>query len=126
MDRAPNPTSHNVDTRRRVPMRLHARAKPWLIGAAALVLLAWAGHWLFLRWTHVYVDDARIDGEVVTIASRVSGWITELAVIEGDEVKAGQLLAKIDSRDSALQREALLSRLQALEGQMGVMRAPTG
>src|SRR5215213_7571620 len=113
MDRAPNQPSHNVDqtgtTRRRMP----ARAKLWLIGAVALALLAWAGTWLMHRFTHVYVDDARIDGEVVTIASRVSGWLTELPVIEGDEVKAGQIIARVDSRDSALQREMLLARLKA-------------
>ena len=30
------------------------------------------------------LGQVRIDGEVVTISSRVSGWITELPVIEGD------------------------------------------
>jgi membrane fusion protein (multidrug efflux system) len=100
--------------------------KAWVIGAAALALLAWAGTWLVHRWTHIYVDDARIDGEVVTIASRVSGWVTELPVIEGDEVKKGQVIARIDDRDSLLQREVLQARLKTIEGQMGVIRAQTG
>jgi membrane fusion protein (multidrug efflux system) len=126
MDRAPNQTSHNVDERKRTRPRLNPRAKPWLIAAAALVLLAWAGHWLVHRWTHVYVDDARIDGEVVTIASRVSGWVTDLPVIEGDEIKKGQLIARVDERDSVLQREVLHARLKTLESQMAVIRAQTG
>jgi membrane fusion protein (multidrug efflux system) len=126
MDRPTNQASHNVDERRRARTRLNPRAKAFLIGAAAIALLAWAGHWLVHRWTHVYVDDARIDGEVVTIASRVSGWITELPVIEGDEVKKSQLLARVDERDSVLQREVLQARLKAIEGQMSVMRAQTG
>ncbi len=109
-------------TRRLLP----ARGKAWLIGALAIGLLVWAGMWLAHRWTHVYVDDARIDGEVVTIASRVSGWVTELPVIEGDEVKAGQIIARVDDRDSSLHREVLVSRLKALEGQMAVIRAQTG
>ena len=91
--------------------------------AAAVALLAWGGHWLYQRSIHVYIDDARIDGEVVTVSSRVTGWITELPVIEGDEVKKGQLLVRVDERDSALQREVLVSKLQAIEGQMAVMRA---
>jgi membrane fusion protein (multidrug efflux system) len=103
-----------------------ANKKAWLLGALALVLVAWGAHWLYHRWTHVYIDDARIDGEVITIASRVSGIVTELPVIEGDEVKAGQVLARMDARDSALQREALLAKLQAIEGQMAVMRSQTG
>jgi len=102
------------------------RAKIWVLGAVAIALVAWGGHWLLHRWTHVYIDDARIDGNVITIASRVSGWITELPVIEGDEVQAGQVLARVDERDSALRREALLSKLKAIEGQMAVVRAQTG
>ena len=100
--------------------------KAWLIAAAALGVIAWAGSWVYHRWTHIYVDDARIDGEVVTIASRVSGWITELPVIEGDEVKKGQVIARVDDRDSRLQREVLQARLKTIESQMGVIRAQTG
>jgi membrane fusion protein, multidrug efflux system len=126
MDRATNQASHNVDARKRARPRLHPRAKVWLIAAAAIALLAWAGHWLVHRLTHVYVDDARIDGEVVTISSRVSGWVTELPVIEGDEVKQGQLIARVDERDSVLHREVLQARLKAIESQMSVIRAQTG
>src|SRR5918912_3102152 len=111
MDRAASQASHKVAEQEGMRLRRSSRAKPWLIAAIALALLVWAGHWLVHRWTHVYVDDARIDGEVVTIASRVSGWITELPVIEGDEVKKGQVIARIDDRDSRLQREVLLARL---------------
>lgn len=108
--------------------RLHVpeRSKSWIIGALALALIAWGGNWMLHRWTHVYTDDARIDGEVITIASRVTGWITELPVIEGDDVKKGQLIARVDERDAVLQREVLVSKLQAIDGQMAVMRAQTG
>ena len=56
----------------------------------ALLLVVWGAHWLVRPLDHIHLDDARIDGEVVTISSRVSGWITELPVIEGDVVKKGQ------------------------------------
>ncbi len=105
---------------------LPERAKAWFLGALALAMIAWAGSWLLHRWTHVYTDDARIDGDVITLASRVTGWITELPVIEGDDVKKGQLIAHVDDRDSVLQREVLISKLKAIESQMAVMRAQTG
>ncbi len=104
----------------------HSRLKTWVLIIVALALLGWGARWIYQRATHVYIDDARIDGEVITISSRVSGWITDLPVIEGDELKKGQLLVRVDERDSALQREVLLSKLQAIEGQMAVMRAQTG
>jgi len=102
------------------------RRKTWVLATIALLLVLWVGKWAYYRWTHVYIDDARIDGEVVTLSSRVSGWVTDLPVIEGDEVKQGALLVRIDSRDSVLQREALLARLGALEHQIAAMQAQTG
>lgn len=97
-----------------------------LVGAAIVLLAATGAHWMYNRWTHVYLDDARIDGEVVTVSSRVSGWVTELPVIEGDRVKKGQLLARVDERDSILQREVLVAKLKAIENQMEAVKAQTG
>src|SRR3970040_1331074 len=97
--------------------RAHARARrnPWLLVIGGLVLLAWLGQWGWARWTHVYIDDARIDGEVVTLSSRVSGWITELPVVQGDAVKKGALLAQVDDRDSRLQKRGVQSELTAID-----------
>jgi len=102
------------------------RGRLWLIVLCVLALTAWGVLWLYHRYHHVYVDDARIDGEVVTISSRVSGWVTELPVIEGEDVKLGQLIAKVDDRDSRLAREVLLSKLNSIESQMAVVRAQAG
>lgn len=90
------------------------------------LLLAWSGRWLYHRYTHVHTDDARINGEVVTMSSRASGWVTDLNVIEGDVVKKGQVLAQVDARDSLLQREVLLAKLKSVESQMAVVRAQSG
>ena len=102
------------------------RGKLLAIFVVAALLLAWGGRWLYHRYTHVYSDDARIDGEVITVSSRTSGWITELNVIEGDAVKKGQVLAQVDARDSVLAREVLLSKLRSAESQMAVVRAQSG
>ena len=104
----------------------NGRAKVWIVAVVAVLLAIWGGHWLYQRWTHVYIDDARIDGEVITISSRVSGWVTELPVIEGDSVKKGQLLAQVDDRDSRLKREVLVAKLKALENQVAVVMAQSG
>jgi membrane fusion protein (multidrug efflux system) len=108
------------------PERRTARGKMLLIVIAAAVVLVFGGRWIYFRYTHVHTDDARIDGEVVTISSRVSGWVTEFDVIEGDVVTKGQVLARVDARDSLLQREVLQSKLQSLESQMAVVRAQSG
>jgi membrane fusion protein (multidrug efflux system) len=97
--------------------------KRLLLLAVALIGLVFAGQWLYHRITHVHIDDARIDGEVITISSLASGQIEELPVIEGDEVKSGQLLARIDSRDAVLRREMLVARLSTIEMQKEVVKA---
>lgn len=106
--------------------RLGGERKTQVLVIVTLLLAAWAGHWLYLRLTHLHIDDARIDGEVITISSRVSGWVTELPVTEGDDVKKGQLLARVDDRDAVLQREVLRSKLEGIEGQMAMTRAQAG
>lgn len=107
-------------------LRRTGRGKLLLVAVVTITLLAWACNWIYYRYTHVYTDDARIDGEVITISSRASGWLTEMNVIEGDEVTKGQVLARVDARDSNLQREVLQSRLEGIESQMTVVRARVG
>ncbi len=103
-----------------------SRHKAKFVALLSAVLFVAGGYWVYQRFTHVYIDDARIDGEVITLSSRVGGVLVELPVIEGDEVKKGQLLGRIDERDSVLQREVLVSKLRAIESQIGVTTAQTG
>ena len=67
-----------------------------LIGTAA-VWYSW--YWLtegrFIQST----DDAYVGGEVTTIASKVSGFMQTVAVTDNQQVKAGDLLIKLDDRD---------------------------
>jgi membrane fusion protein (multidrug efflux system) len=119
-------TRSAADTPPTSQARRNGRGKLILVLIAAIVLAAWGGRWLYYRYTHVYTDDARIDGEVITVSSRVSGWLTEMNVIEGDPVTKGQVLARVDARDSLLQREVLVSKLESVESQTGVVRAQMG
>ena len=63
-------------------MRVSGPGRLWLLAAGIFAVAAFGAHWVYYRWTHVYLDDARIDGEVVTVSSRVSGWIADLPVID--------------------------------------------
>ena len=64
----------------------HARQllRSTIVIGVALALLAWAGNWAFGQWTRVTETDARITTDQIAVSSRVSGWVTELPVIEGD------------------------------------------
>ncbi len=125
-DHPPTPPRGAPDRARDWRSRLGGQQKIWILIVVALALVTGTAEWVYHRYTHLHIDDARIDGEVITISSRVSGWVTQLPVMEGDEVKKGQLLARLDDRDSVLQREVLRAKLESIQGQMAVVRAQAG
>ncbi len=79
------------------------------VGLVGLVI------WSYQRYTHVVTDDARIASEMVEISSKVSGWVTDFRVTQGDAVSAGAVLAVIDARKTALYMKELAASLQALD-----------
>ena len=84
------------------------------LGLAVIGGLLLLADWAYKRYTNVYIDDARITADVISVSSRVSGWVTKLPVGEGDRVKAGQTLVSIDIRDAKLRLSELDSRLRAI------------
>ncbi len=104
-----------------------ARRKPWqrigrslrmlaalAAGIAGLVVL---GDWIHDRFTHVYIDDARIGADVISISSRVSGLVASLNVVTGKTVKTGDVLVQIDDRDAKLRLAELDARLLSLDAE---------
>ena len=116
---SPNNTRADSSLKNRLP----AGPRFWILLIVAVLAAVWIGRWMHHRSTHVFSDDARVDGEVIAVASRVSGWVIELPIIEGDAVKQGQVLARIDDRDSRLQLEGLKAKLAALDDQTALVKA---
>ena len=69
-----------------------------LVGAAV-----GAGAYAYYYWTTgrylVSTDDAYVQADYTIIAPKVSGYIAEALVTDNENVKAGQVLARIDDRD---------------------------
>ncbi len=102
-----------------VPRKSHRNR---IIAGLVLLLIIVSGtygvQWLRWRAIHVSENDARVAGEVVTIASRLDGWLVARPVIEGDPVKKEQVLAQIDDRDARLRLAALEASLAAADAQI--------
>jgi membrane fusion protein (multidrug efflux system) len=98
--------SHDVGRTRRIKIQ-HVIAAIVLVAGAA-----WGGTEIHNRITHVFEYDARISGDLVTLSSRVAGWVTNIAVTEGDTVSQDQILFQIDGRESKLKVIELDARLK--------------
>ena len=109
--------------------RRQYRARAVVRGAVvlivALLLLAWVGNWAFNQWAKVTETDARITTDQIAVSSRISGWVTELPVTEGDRIAVNELLVAIDARDAKLQLDELDARLLAIGSQRAQISAET-
>lgn len=90
-----------------------------VLAAAAIGGLVVLGQWVHGRLTHVYMDDARISADVISVSSRVSGWVTEIPVSEGQTIHSGDVLVAIDGRDARLRLAELDARLLATGAERG-------
>jgi membrane fusion protein (multidrug efflux system) len=69
-----------------------------LIGA--LVVAVAVGAWFYLTTRNrVTSDDAQVDGHIVPIAAKISGSVAAVLVDDNVQVKAGDVLVRIDPRD---------------------------
>ena len=86
-----------------------------LVAFVVIGILMGGGYWYYTT-KYVSTDDSRISGTIVTVSSKVTGKVAQLMVAEGDTVKAGQVLARIDPQDILAQKaqaEAVLAATKA-------------
>jgi membrane fusion protein (multidrug efflux system) len=91
----------------------------------ALIGLAGGGWWWYNSSKLVSTDDARISGTIVSVSSKIGGRITEVLVKEGDTVQAGQVIARIDARDTTAQKAQAEAALAAARAKYDEMVAGT-
>lgn len=94
-----------------------------VLPALALVLLVAAGIWLYDQYHHVVVYDARIRSDVITISSRVQGWIIRIPVSEGDTLKRGDLMLSLDARETNTRIDELDAAIAALKAEQNMISA---
>ncbi len=78
-----------------------------IVGTTILIGLIAGYFYNSYRKTHVTTDDAFIDGNIHTIAAKISGTVKQIYIDDNQPVKAGDLLVEIDPADyGARLREA--------------------
>jgi len=74
--------------------------------------------WIQFRRTHVTTDDARVKGTMVTVSSRVPGAVEKITVDDGSQVKAGDLLVKVNPKELFEKVEGARAGLHSTMGEL--------
>jgi len=103
----------------------HARKRPlyrrpvFLIVTSIVLLLALlfgVRYWAYAR-SHESTDDAFIDGHIVQVSPKVSGYVLKVYVSDNQNVNAGDLLAELDPRDLQAKVDQAKAALNAGQAQ---------
>ena len=90
-----------------------------LVALAVVLGLGWAvKQWLYGR-AHESTDNAQVDGHLVPVLAKVSGYVTAVNVAENDRVRADSMLVRIDEREYAVRVAQADAELAAARAQVG-------
>lgn len=111
-------------TRLRVSMEWLRRRYLLLVGTltAALAVAGIAYYWSSTRFV-VSTDDAYVQADSTTVASRISGYVSAVMIEDHQPVKAGQVLALIDDRDFRAALDQTRADVQASQAAVDDLQA---
>jgi membrane fusion protein (multidrug efflux system) len=78
--------------------RKRPQARWWLIGGAIVLVIAVVFAWRYFA-SYESTDDAQVDGHLMPLSARISGYILKVNVNDNQYVRAGAVLAEIDPKD---------------------------
>ena len=97
-----------------------------VLGALALLGLIWVVRTVLYARVHETTDDAQVDGHIVPVIAKVSGFVAAVLVGDNDSVHAGQVLVRLDSAEYVVklsQADADLAAARAVAGGRGSIGA---
>jgi len=89
--------------------------KKTILSIATFVVLIGAGYFIYEHMTYVETDNAQIDASTVLLSSKVTGFVKNINVKEGDQVARDTILLEIDERDYQNTLAQIKAELNSLE-----------
>lgn len=89
---------------------------------AAILFLVLAVFFSYDSYRHVKTDNAQISAHFLMLSSRVNGTISKVFVEDHQKVKAGDVLAQIDTSDYSNAKTAAFAQASALEARVNEAR----
>jgi len=97
-------------------MKIDFRKHRKVLSVAAVVLIIGlifgVRYWLYAR-SHESTDDAFIDGHIIQVSPKASGYVKKIYVSDNQQVKAGDLIAELDARDYEVKLQQAQAALDA-------------
>ena len=84
-----------------------------VLGLLALLGITLGARQYFWGRTHVRTDNAQVEGTVVPVLAKVSGYVTRVSVQENQSVRAGDPLVQLDDREYRAKQSQNEADLQA-------------
>jgi len=106
-----------------VPSRRRSRWQYLAFGFVALIAFIWGGLEVHDRLAYVHEVDARIQTNLITVSSRVSGWVSNISASLGETVVKSGVLAMIDDRESQLRLAELEAQVSGIQAERTRARA---
>jgi len=99
--------AHAADHATAQPRRSRKKVILGGLAVAAVAGVVWAGaYWWTTGRFMVSTDDAYVRADITLLAAKVSGYVTEVLVDNNQDVKVGDVIARIDSGDYRLALES--------------------
>ena len=121
------PTKGETDTAESTePSTPRRRGPPTalLVLIAAFAIAGYFGYQEFQeRRISLHEEDARIQSDMITVSSRVAGWITKVSVEEGQVIDKGTELIVIDDREARAIIDELNAQLEGVGAEKERLRA---
>ncbi len=96
-----------------------SRAKLFLVGIVAFVLVAVGAGWYLYSLGYESTDDAQVDGHLNPIAARIDGTIKAVHVDDNQSVQAGALLIELDPNDDEVALQEAKAQYDEAVAQLG-------
>ncbi|HWY27369.1 MAG TPA: HlyD family secretion protein [Candidatus Angelobacter sp.] len=109
-------------SRREEFFRKRPQARMWLIIAGIVLVVAIVFAWRYFA-SYESTDDAQVDGHLMPLSARISGYILKVNVNDNQFVQAGAVLAEIDPKDFQVavdKAQADVDDAQATAQSMGI------
>jgi membrane fusion protein (multidrug efflux system) len=102
------------------PEKLRRTSRKVLAGIALLLAaIALASGYLWWRTSSFReTDNAYVNGHVHPVSSRVAGVVTRVLIVDNQQVKAGELLAELDTAEHRLKIDQIRAQIAAIQQQI--------